>query len=334
MPGGRLPRKAFDRLLQSAAERQRQLSMGIANIEKPAQSPKSRRKKLPGIVKWLRTAGGAAELFGWGGLVLADWFWVGVAAIYLGFALLALDVWFEPDRKTKTIIGVAILVFTVAFSWGVVFVEGPLPINVFATDGEYPIGTVISGVSWRPQFTELNVDIENPKDRPYEDLNLVIRPTSAVAVLAQTSGISDVSFEDKNGLSTHILDLDPRTGISKAIPLVLLATDAGYRVRCGRLPARDHLRIVMALADIKWDPSPLPTGTPIEQSFQDPNYMLRIKNDDFSTYWLGYREGSVYASRPTSTEWLKVEGDYTVGHRRRTVSLKVQIGGKITLKRP
>jgi len=284
----------------------------------------------------LRTAGGAAELFGWGGLVFADWFWVGVTAIYLGFALLALDAWFEPDFrdnwKIKGIIFGAILAVAAAFSWAMVFVEGPLPAYAFATDGAYPIGTVISGISWRPQFTELNVDIENPQDKTYEDLNIVIRPTSAVAAIAQTSSISDVSFEDKNGLSTHMLDLNPRTGGSKAIPLVLLATDAGYRMRCGHLPAHAHLKILMALTDIKWNPQPSPPGTPIEEAVRDPNYLLRVKADDFSTYWWGYREGEVYAPRPTSTEWLKIEGDYTVGRRRRTISQRIQIGGKITIK--
>lgn len=268
--------------------------------------------------------------------MLADWFWVGVTAIYLGFVLLALDVWFEPDFgdrwKTKGIIWGAILIAVIAFSWGIVFVEGPLPVSAFVTDGEYPTGTVIAGISWKPQFTELTVDIDNPKDRAYKDLNLVIRPTEAVAAIAQTTSVSDVSFEDKNGLSAQILDLDPRTGSSKAIPLVLLATDAGYRLRCGRLPAHTHLKIVMALTDLKWNPPTVPPGTPIEQAVRDKDYLLRIKFDDFSTYWLGYRDGEVYAPR-RSVDWLKIEGEYTVGHRRRTISQRVTIGGKVRIKR-
>ena len=291
------------------------------------------------MVKWLRTAGGAAELFGWGGLMLGDWFWFGVVSIYLGFALLALDVGFEPDFRNKwgpklSIWGV-LLVVVVAFSWVIVFVNGPLPVSAFATDGEYPAGYMISGISWKPQFTELDVDLTNPTDSAYQDLNIVLRPTSPVAAIAQVTDIADVSFEDKNSFSTHMLDLNLQTGVSKAIPLVLVATDAGYRVRCGRLPSHDDLKVVMALADMKWPTaSNVPRGAPFEEQVRDMNYLFRVKFDDFSTYWLGYRDGDIYATRPrpTSTEWLKVDGDYTVGHRRRTISQKVQFGGALTIK--
>jgi hypothetical protein len=295
------------------------------------QASKRRKKRLPPLVKWLRAAGVTAELFGWGGLLLEDWFWAGVVAINLGFVVLALDFLFEPDFrdrwKDRCVVWGLLFILAAVFNWGFVFVEGPLPVAAFETNGTYPAGTVIAGINWRPQFTELNVDIANQTDRAYEELNLVIRPTSAVAALAQVSNISDVSFEDKNGASTRLLEVDSRTGSSKAIPLVLIATDAGYRVRCGRLPAQSHLKIVMALADIIWNPPPPVPGRPIEEGLLDPNYMLRIKTDDFGTYWLGYRGADVYATRPTSSEFLWVEGSYKVGHRKRSISQKVEVGG-------
>jgi hypothetical protein len=320
-------------MLQSAAERQQQLSLGATGTEKTTDPrPPKRNKKLPPLVRWLRAIGLAAVLFGWGGLVREDSFWVGAIAIYLGFAVLVLDIWFEPDFrnswKTKVTISGIILLVVIAFSWRIVFLDAPLPIAAFSTSGEYPIGTVISGIAWRPQFTELDMDIRDPTDRPYEDLNLVVRPDSAIAAIAQATGLYGVSFEDKNGVTTHLVDFDTRTGNSKAVPLVLVATDAGYKVRCGHLPAQSSLKIVMALTDIKWNPTP---PVDFEESFKDPNYMLRFKFDDFSTYWLGYKDADVYAPRPKSSEWLRVDGSYVVSHRRRNISQKFQIGGNIIM---
>jgi hypothetical protein len=159
--------------------------------------------------------------------VLANWFWVAVTFIYLGFVVLAVDAWLEPELhdKLKWRIGIVLvlLIFAGLFSWGIVFVPAPLPASAFITAGEYPPGTVISGINWKPEFTEARIDLENPTDRPYEDLNIVVRPTAAIVAIAQTTAISDVSFEDKNGLAASILDMNVGTGTKSAIPLVLVA---------------------------------------------------------------------------------------------------------------
>ncbi len=101
-------------------------------------------------------------------------------------------------------------------------------------------------------------------------------------------------------------------------------------MRCSKLPAKSTIQVVIALTDIKWDPKPR-LDILAAQLLADPNYMLKIKNDDFSAYWYGYKDGDVYATRPTSSEWLKVDGTYIVGHRKRTISQKVMIGGKVNV---
>lgn len=301
--------------------------------------PKTGRKtkpKLYPILKWLRGAGIAAEFFGWGGLLLAWWFWPAVVVIYLGFVLLSLDLWFEPDlRKTPLwrIGGITLMVlFAVAFSLGIVFVNAPLGVSAMMTDAEYPAGTVIAGIAWKPQFTEVQIWINNSSDRNYDDLDLVVRPSSAVAAIAQLTNLPGVSFEDKNGLGVRLMDINPTKSTSNVVPLILLATDAGYRIRCPHFPAKTMLKIVIALADIKWNPPANQSQIPIEQRVRDRDYILRLKFDDFSTYWQGHQNGDVYAPRPTSGEWMKVEGSYTVAERRRDISQRIAVGGELTIK--
>lgn len=330
-------RKDLERLLRWATEQKPKI-LAATQKGKMLKPKKPRKRKAPAIVKWLRAAGIAAELFGWGGLVLAHWFWAGIVTIDLGFLFLALDIWYEPDLsekwKIKLLVSAIVIGLAVAFTWSTVFEQAPLPVSAIVTDGEYSAGTVVSGIDWSPEFTELDVDIQNPTDDAYEDLDVVIRPTSAVAAIAQVTNVPDVSFEDKDGISTHAVDYDTRTGNSRAMPLILLATDAGYRVRCPHLPAHGDIKIVMALADIKWDPPPRQPGGPPSMSIWDPNYMMRFKTDDFSTFWLGYKGADVYANRPTSSEWLRADGDYMVGYRKRTISQKIQIMGNTSPMMP
>lgn len=222
-------------------------------------APKAKKKpKLHPIIKWLRTAGIAAELFGWGGLLLTGWFWPGVAFIYAGFLLLGIEACLEPELRGfvrwKIGIVVALIAFSAAFSWGIVFVRAPLEISAFVTDAEYPPGSKIAGIAWRPEFTELQMWVKNPSERNYDDVSVLIRPRSPIAAIAQLSNVPNVSFEDKNGFNSRFMDINPTTRTKTAIPLVLLATDAGYRMRCPHLPAGTPIQIVIALADIKWNP--------------------------------------------------------------------------------
>ncbi len=101
-------------------------------------------------------------------------------------------------------------------------------------------------------------------------------------------------------------------------------------MRCRRLPAHGTLKITMALADPRWNPAPKPSINPAD-SAREKDYVMRVKFDDFSSYWLGHADGNVYAPRPT-LEWLKVDGEYTASYRKRFISQKVNVGGKISIK--
>jgi hypothetical protein len=291
--------------------------------------------KLPTLFNWFRSAGVIALVSGLGSIFIAWWFWTGVALVYFGFLLLMVDLWLEPDfrgkPRSRAVAALFIFLLITVFSWVMVFVDAPLPVRAMMTDGDYPNGTVIAGIAWRPEFTELNVDLENPTDKTYEDLNIVVRPTEAVAAIAQITSVPGVSIEDKYNFASNTLDVDSQSRTSKAVPLTLIATDAGYRVRCPRLTGHSVLKLVIALVDIKWNPHRRP-GVPYEQLVRDPDYKQRIKLDDFSSYWKGYKDGDNFATRPTSSEWIKVDGEYTVLYHRRSISEKIGVGGRISIK--
>jgi hypothetical protein len=295
------------------------------------QTRPSFTERVRDLLGWFKGVGIATGILG--GVCLMQepsFFPFSVGCVYVAIGLLALDLFFEPFfARWKRIWQIGAVAFFVAilfeFSMKIVFVKNPLSITAQMTDAEYPNGTRIAGLDWKPEFTEVQVWVNNQSATAYEDMDLVIRPSSAVAEIAQQTSVPDVSFEDKNGQDTHLLDLDLGTQKKSAIPVVLLATDAGYRIRCPHLPARTAIEIVIALADIRWDPPP----PPLDDIRTNKNSILRIKYDDFSTYWYGYADSHVYATRPTSDEWMMVEGHYVGSQRIRTISSKILVGGKI-----
>jgi hypothetical protein len=340
MSGGNAhDRKKFEDAVEREVQRRLKSPTQSVHSEPTEEEPKTRRSspKKPSahsLLVWLRGAGIASFIFGLGTMIFAGWYWVGVVLIYVAFLLVATDLWFETSlSKSARVIGIILIALVIAgFSVGFVFVDAPLPVTAYVTDGEYPEGTDISGIPWKPQFTELRVQFDNNTDRTYEDLNIVIRPNDAVAAITQSTNVPSVSFEDKNDMSERIVDVDLGTGMKRTIPLDLLATDAGYRMRCPRLAGQTVVRVVMALADVRWNPNPPSSVRLPSEIMREPEYIQKFKNIDFSTYWLGHRYGNVYTPRPTSSSWVMVDGQYTVLQRRRTISQKIEVGGQINAR--
>jgi hypothetical protein len=288
-----------------------------------------RRNEPHQIIVWMRRAGIAAELFGWGSLLLEGWFWFAVVTIYAGFALLAIDAWFEPKLTTKWKTPViAVLVGLAAiFSWVCVFVDAPVDFGAIITDAPYPAGTNIAGISFRPEFTELRLLIKNPTTMDYKNLNIVIQPTVPVAAIAQLTNVSGVSFEDKNGVSAR-MTVYPGPGKATAVPQSLLATDVGYRMRCERLLSGQSITVIIALADMK---TPPPSSLTLDDVLHNKDNILRIKIADSSSsrnYWYGHPDGDVYTPRP-DTQAVFVDGKYEARYRERSISQKITVAGHI-----
>jgi hypothetical protein len=208
-------------------------------------------------------------------------FWPAVLTIYAGFLVLAADALFEPrlNKWWKTSAIIIISVLTCTFSWYFVFFRAPISITAMITDAAYPTGTQIAGIYFRPEFTELRLFVKNPSSRNYNNLNLIVQPSAAIAAIAQASNIPNVSFDDKNGLSTRVMEFDPAVGKAIVAPLTLLATDVGYRIHCDKLSADEVMTVVIALADVRWNPSAAPTQRPPGEVIRDKDYVMRIKNE-------------------------------------------------------
>ncbi len=259
--------------------------------------------------------------------MLTEFFWVAWSVFLFGIIVLLIDLWFGVDSRISVwwrvcLTSGLIAAFSV-FCFITVFAYVPLEIAAIENNGQHPDGTVISGINWRPEFSELDIRLTNPTTRGYDDLDVLLRADSPIAAIAQQSDLPSVSFEVNNNVRVTAMLKEANSTNTKVIPLVLVASDGGYRIRCPRVPPEAVLDIVLAIAEIKWNPQPA-TDSKNNAGVFDPDYVLRFKYDDFSSYWFGYPTGNIYAPRP-KVNWLKVHGTYKAAMVPRTIDEKIDV---------
>jgi len=265
-----------------------------------------------------------------GGLMELIGFIPSVVLIYMGLTLLAIDFRGEPLVKPKkwfrTFGTVAFIAIIVWFTHSIVFIPAPLNLEGVVVAGEYPKDTTIAGIKWKPEFTQLFIIIGNPTDRAYEDLFLEIKPDKPIAAMGQLTSISDVYCEPK--LLRELFPLK-RVGDPNLIPLQLVATNAGYFLRCRRLPGKTDLKIVAAIVGLKTRPQPehAPLGMSSDVwgtgTIDDKSYVLTMKAGEV-LYWYGRIDSDIYTREPVVNK-LQITGKYVATRRERHISQNAKL---------
>lgn len=271
-------------------------------MAKPRQKKKRRTRRGPTpkahpFVKWLRATGIPAELFGWAGLMLTTFFWPAVVFIYCGFGLLALDLWREPDLRVKPFWrfgGVALIfAFALAFTFTVVFVSAPLDADVYALTTDYPKGANVAGILWMPKMTELRVNINNPTDKDYENLDFEVTNDLTTADAVQISQIPNVfiSAEEKDNGYKLPASYYPHKAWSKI-----------FRIRCDKPPRNSTLQLLLVVL-------PFPElGKPVQI----------IEDGDGQIFHLAEPENK------RQPQWVEARGQYRSGLRVREFATRIE----------
>ena len=282
---------------------------------------RDRRSTHPAI-KWLGKAGFGGLVLGFAGVFLTEWYWPAVSCLYLSCVLILLDLCFGENQLSawwRVGIAIGIAAFVVWFTLKFVFVESPLEVSALSDMAEQQQKEV-GGIRWRQEYVELDVYIKNSTAHAYSDLDIIIRPDFPIVSIKQTDG-PPVRFESRGLNDLHQVVKMPAQP-TKENPLVLVATDAGYRVRCARLVGGESISLIAALADIRWNPHPNSKGQ--MAGFFDPDYILKLhSSEDFGNYWYGHKDFDYFTPRSgTTPTWMTVDESYTVLYRRRNVSNK------------
>jgi hypothetical protein len=105
-------------------------------------------------------------------------FWPGVVCVYLGIWLLGRHL-FDDDNILPRVPAirkalVVVLGVVVGYYWSVnvAMTKAPMNISAYSTIGDYPPETNINGIPWnRDLYSDLRVDIDNPTDSDYRELD-------------------------------------------------------------------------------------------------------------------------------------------------------------------
>jgi hypothetical protein len=202
------------------------------------------------------------------------------------------------------------------------FMPMKLEITSMFLDSPYPSGTNIAGFSWRSEFSQLDIMITNPsKTTTYEELNIILKPDQPVAAIVQSSGCPNIIIEANHNPTLHQKLQESATGKQMANPLVLVATNGGYRIRCGSLSPERSIKITMAVAGIKWNPKP-PISN--DSGIFDSDYALKVSISDGSSLWYGHQNGDVYETS-TPVKILNVNGTFIAGVKNQNILLDIPV---------
>lgn len=203
--------------------------------------------------------------------------------------------------------------------------------TVFAqtSTSQYGSGTSLSGITWSLRFTELRVVIANQnRNTDLSNLDFTLKPDAAVVQASQSSDLPDVAISPENAAPLHALELvDMETSKRRPLPLVLIASNEGYRIRCKQLLRNQRLEIVLALANMREFSSPPPPGTGV----LEPGYVLRIANGDIF-YWYGYgrysdgrRIEDVFSLDRPVPSLVQIDGRYSANSQEHEFKSQVQV---------
>jgi hypothetical protein len=196
---------------------------------------------------FIRTVSGPAFILGGAGLI-PIFFWFGVSCVYVGFFCLMAEAIWEPRLLQSpcqfqvvalAAVWIGAAVFTIAF----VGRAEPLNIDAVANLGNYPDGSSVDGISWKPGMSELRVLIANPTDEDFEGVDLHVKPDQWVREVVQVGKAPNLSIttDDPSFAIPHMRGPD-----GKDIAITHMGASYGFRIICDKLPRKSRIEILAA----------------------------------------------------------------------------------------
>jgi hypothetical protein len=212
----------------------------------------NRKRKVPKFVKYLRAIGGVGLLVGGSGVMWTSpkLFWYAAAFLYVGFLVLLIDGFREPNigQLTRWAWLIAIVGVALAFSLGIVLYPATLKITATCYEGKYKQGENIYGIEWDEGMSDLRVDIHNPTDRDYDHLDVVVIPEGVlIRDQKQVTNIPGVSVLPV-AHEVHLKYVDKSGALTSETNESNIPHD-GVRVFCDRLPKKTTIGLILATSN-------------------------------------------------------------------------------------
>lgn len=207
----------------------------------PERIPFSTNSTGHSLINYLRGSGTIGLIMGVAAMLLTEFFWFATVLVYLGAIVFVVDFYFETtlSRIKKWGLSMTILLLVSAFTFQIVLFKADPFIKVSWSIANYPEGTNLSGITWRPGLSRLLVSFQNLTDRDFSGVDLTIQTNEAIVQIAQQTTIPCVQIDelvvtvtDSANLFSKLGSIEPR------------------RFRCSEIPAKATVQFIVALANL------------------------------------------------------------------------------------
>lgn len=263
--------------------------------------------------------------------MISSHFWFGVVFIYLGLLLCCLECCYEPWFLRRShwvwlaVMGTIIAGIT-TFSIMVPLARAPLDVLAHIRAGEYPPGTVMAGIEWVPEFTELRVALVNPTDMDYERVDLFLDPDESIAKIGQVSTVAGVSFigdvtkeeSDIGGVYALIPEIQVKDQGGRVINIPIAQILAPrYRIKCQTITKKSSVQLILAITKLgkKQNVKIYPFAPAKYDGDTSLPPTIFVSRDDSSRV-------TYERIRPTK---IRIQGTYTAASRERSIDETVMI---------
>jgi hypothetical protein len=210
----------------------------------------------------------------------------------------------------------ALLIWGLSWIDGMISEPGAMSIMAAPRTTDYPVGTRIAGILWNRKYSELRVRIGNYTSSDFDNMDILLQPDGPVAGIGQITDIPNASFLINTTISIAPELVDSSSGQRRAVRVVVLAFNRGYRVLCPKLPRQSYMEILIAIA---W-----PTG----------KKGIAVTMSDGSTYWArtdvdDAKSLDDYFGEKQIAKSIQVEGSYEVNGQPQHVSVHPEIRDSI-----
>ena len=175
---------------------------------------------------------------------------------YLEFLDKSFRVQLVGDGLTCAVIAVLVLV---------IYRPAPVDVRFEARDSDYPEGTVVAGMPWSPNLTDVRVYIGNQTGDDYDNIDFTLQTNLVIEEIGVESSFPKCEFEAVSSLKLKEIKGHDSAGNRITMPIERIPSIQNispiYRVRCDKLPSKEELEIVLGVTNFKWG-QPNPVGPP------------------------------------------------------------------------